>query len=415
MSKLWRRVKHRFDPDQVTTISPREEPAEAGDLSPETIEAIWSSVQSYYRLGLQPGMSLSLRRRGKVVLERSIGHSRGNGPADPDDAPLVPTTPDSLFNLFSGSKSITGMLALKACEMGCVDLDEPVVTYLPELKGKDRDTITLRQVLSHRAGLHLAHPQTTNLDVLHDSEMMLEALQEAVPTGTPGASLAYQAVNGGFLIQALLERQTGQPFRQLLRQWITEPMNLNFTYGVASNQTQAVAREYAMGPPSLPPFNRQLIKALDADLDGIVAMANDARFLTGIVPSGNVIGTANEFSAFFECLLRRGQHGRRRIFQESTVRAAVMEQNVAEIDKIILLPIRYGLGFMLGSPLMGLYGAKTPKAFGHLGFTNILCWADPERDISVALLNNGKPFLTPELLVWLNIPRTISARIPRDS
>ena len=64
---------------------------------------------------------------------------------------------------------------------------------------------------------------------------------------------------------------------------------------------------------------------------------------------------------------------------------------------------------------MGLYGAKTPKAFGHLGFTNILCWADPERDISVALLNNGKPFLTPELLVWLNIPRTISARIPRDS
>lgn len=415
MRGLWRRVKKRFDPDQVTAVSDAEEPAEAGDLTPEIVEGIWASVRNYYRLGLQPGMSLSIRRRGRVILERSIGHSRGNGPGDPDDMPLVRARPDTLFNLFSGSKAITGMLAMKAVEKGLVDLDEPVVTYLPDLAGNRRDDITLRQVLSHRAGLHMAHPQTTNLDVLHDPALLLQALKEAEPMGTPGTGLAYQAVNGGFLIQALLERQTGKPLRQVLRDWITDPMKLNFSYGVRADQLDEVAREAATGPPSLPPFNRQLIKALDEDMDGIVELTNDPRFLTGVVPSGNIVGTAHEFSAFFECLLRGGKFSRRRIFKASTVRAAVMEQNVAEIDKIILLPIRYGLGFMLGSPLMGLYGAKTPKAFGHLGFTNILCWADPERDLSVALLNNGKPFLTPELLVWMNIPRTISARVPRDS
>lgn len=414
MSSLWRRVKTRFDPDQVTTVSAAEEPAEAGGLTPEIVEAIWSSVRRYYQLGLQPAMSLSIRRHGRIVLERSIGHTHGNGPSDPDEAPLIQARPDSRFNLFSGSKAITGMMAMKAVEIGLIDLDEPIVTYLPELSGNNRDAITLRQVLSHRAGLHLAHPQTTNLDILHDPERLLEALQEAEPIGTPGASLAYQAVNGGFLIQALLERKTNKSMRELLREWITAPMKLTFNYGVSPEQLDSVAREYATGPPSLPPFNRQLIKALDDDMDGIVQLTNDPRFLTGVVPSGNIVGTAHEFSAFFECLLRGGKYGRRRIFKESTVRAAITEQNVAEIDKIILLPIRYGLGFMLGSPLMGLYGAKTPKAFGHLGFTNILCWTDPERDISVALLNNGKPFLTPELLVWLNIPRTISARIPRE-
>jgi CubicO group peptidase (beta-lactamase class C family) len=85
-----------------------------------------------------------------------------------------------------------------------------------------------------------------------------------------------------------------------------------------------------------------------------------------------------------------------------------------EWDRIIKLPIRYGLGFMLGGRKVSFYGDNTPQAFGHLGFTNVLAWADPERAISVALMNNGKPFVTPELLAWLRIPRVISRCIPRD-
>ena len=75
--------------------------------------------------------------------------------------------------------------------------------------------------------------------------------------------------------------------------------------------------------------------------------------------------------------------------------------------------MKYGLGFMLGDELVSFYGPGTPAAFGHLGFTNVLAWADPERDISVALMNNGKPFITPELVAWMRIMWTIGARIPR--
>ena len=59
-------------------------------------------------------------------------------------------------------------------------------------------------------------------------------------------------------------------------------------------------------------------------------------------------------------------------------------------------------------------GRRTPRAFGHLGFTNVLAWADPERDISVALMNTGKPLLTPELVLWMRIMWAISDGIPRD-
>ncbi len=59
---------------------------------------------------------------------------------------------------------------------------------------------------------------------------------------------------------------------------------------------------------------------------------------------------------------------------------------------------------MLGGRRVGLFGLKTPRAFGHLGFTNIFAWADPDRDLAVALLTSGKPvlsFASGRLIEWL--------------
>jgi len=75
--------------------------------------------------------------------------------------------------------------------------------------------------------------------------------------------------------------------------------------------------------------------------------------------------------------------------------------------------MRYGLGFMLGGERLSFYGPGTPAAFGHLGFTNVLAYADPERELSVAFMNTGKPFITPLLLVWRLAIRAIAQRIPR--
>ena len=55
---------------------------------------------------------------------------------------------------------------------------------------------------------------------------------------------------------------------------------------------------------------------------------------------------------------------------------------------------------MLGAKRLSLYGPDTQGAFGHLGFTNILGWADRERATSVAIVTNGKPVLYPEIAKW---------------
>ena len=60
--------------------------------------------------------------------------------------------------------------------------------------------------------------------------------------------------------------------------------------------------------------------------------------------------------------------------------------------------MRYSEGFMLGANPVGLYGPMTGQAFGHLGFMNILGWADPSRELSAGLLVTGKAILGGHLL-----------------
>ena len=88
-------------------------------MTRDNIEAIWNSVESFYRTGLQPGMTMVVRRQGEIVLKRSIGHARGNPPPNhPDqDVEQVLMTPDTPICLFSASKAITAMLVHKLNSM----------------------------------------------------------------------------------------------------------------------------------------------------------------------------------------------------------------------------------------------------------------------------------------------------------
>jgi CubicO group peptidase (beta-lactamase class C family) len=92
----------------------------------------------------------------------------------------------------------------------------------------------------------------------------------------------------------------------------------------------------------------------------------------------------------------------------------VAEQTFFELDLTMGAPIRYSMGFILGARIASPYGIGTPRAFGHLGFTNVFVDADPTRDIAVALMTSGKPVLTPGLARTLMIMQIIAAKLPRD-
>ncbi len=409
-----RRIRLPRDLCAVTARSGEAADVQELGMTATGIERIWSLVERLYASGFYPAIALCVRRQGQVVLDRAIGHARGNGPSDHEGAPRIPATPETPFVIFSASKVMTTVVVHLLEERGLLHVGDRVCEYIPEYAVHGKEVITIEQLLSHRAGVPNLPADAFDLDRFSDRDFMLQMLCAAKPRSRPGKLLSYHAVSGGFIIAEIVRRVTGRGIRAVLGQEILGPLHFRWgNYGVSPRDVGRVALSYPTGPPALPPLSTVLERALGLPPDEITVRSNDPRFLTGVVPSGNVVTTANEFSRFLQLLLAGGELDGVRILQPRTIRRALSERAFREIDFSLVAPLRHASGFMLGARALSLFGPDTDEAFGHLGFTNVLGWADPERALSVGLLTSGKPLLHPALgQLWL-LTRAIGQEAPK--
>ena len=177
---------------------------------------------------------------------------------------------------------------------------------------------------------------------------------------------------------------------------------------MAEADLDAVGTDYVTGPALLPPASPLLTRALGVPLDQIVEWSGDRRFRTAIVPAANVMTTANELSRFFEIMRRGGELDGVRVLEPETIQTALTEQSHLELDLSLGFPTRFGYGLMLGAQLLSLFGRDTQRAFGHLGFTNTLGWADPQRGTAVGIVTSGKPTVYPEVWRFLGLSQRIT-------
>jgi CubicO group peptidase (beta-lactamase class C family) len=409
-----RRIRVPIDLDAVSARSAETTDVQVLGMTAAGIERIWSLVERLYRSGFYPAIALCVRREGQVVLDRAIGHARGNGPSDRQDSVRTPAKPQTPFVIFSASKVMTTVVAHLLEERGLLHVGDRVCEYIPEYAPNGKEVITIEQLLAHRAGVPNLPADAFDLDRFSDREFMLEMLCAAKPSSRPGKLLSYHAVSGGFIIAEIVRRVTGRSIRTVLQKEILDPLGFRWgNYGVSRRDVKLVALSYPTGPPALPPLSTVLQRALGLPPDQITLRSNDPRFLTGVVPSGNVVTTANEFSRFFELLRAGGELDGVRVLQPRTIRRATSERAFREIDFSLVAPLRHASGFMLGARALSLFGPDTDEAFGHLGFTNVLGWADPERALSVGLMTSGKPMLHPALGdLWL-LTRAIGQEAPK--
>lgn len=397
----------------VTTTAAEHDPHEVG-MTAQDVAAIGGALTRVYESGLYPAVALCVRRRGRVIIDRAIGHTTGNAPHDPPDATKVRATPATLFSLFSASKMVTAMMVHLCDQRGLLHLDDPVAHYLPAFAKHGKQHITLRHVLTHRAGIPRIPSQFADVGLLDRPDEIVALLCDQKPTWAPGRRLAYHAVSGGYVLGAVIERASGLSLRELIATHVLRPLGFDaFNYGVPAARLPEVARNAFTGPPVVPPISFVIKRALSVGFIEAIRISNDPRFLTGVVPAGNVIATANEACRFMQLLLAGGELDGVRVFDQRTIRRAVAEQTYLELDLTLGAPIRYSMGFMLGSKI-SVYGLHTEDVFGHLGFTNVFVYADPSRDLAVALMTSGKPALSPGLVRIAQLVQAIAGRTPRD-
>jgi CubicO group peptidase (beta-lactamase class C family) len=379
-------------------------------------DALWALVEDVYRSGMHPGIQVCVRHDNEVVLDRVIGHASGIVPGQRFDRNrAVPLTLDTPVNLFSAAKAVTGMAMHKLEEQGALQLDDLVAEHIPGFEQHGKQSITIRHVLTHRAGVSALPAEAFDLDVLSDPEAIERIVCGLRPTTHPGAIPEYHAVSGGLIMETVTRRAAGRSLRDVLATEIKRPLGLEwFDYGVAPEDVDRVAQNVATGLPPGPVMNLFMKRVLGKPWGELLRLSNDPRFLGAVVPSGNVITTARDTAIFYQCIMDGGVAAGTRVFDDDTVRRALEAPHDAlVIDRMLGLPLRYASGFMLGSDTMSPFGWNRPRAFGHVGMSNLFTWADPERNLVVAILTTGKPVLGPHLVPLVKLLTGINEIYPK--
>ena len=108
-----------------------------------------------------------------------------------------------------------------------------------------------------------------------------------------------------------------------------------------------------------------------------------------------------------------GKFGGRRTCSAETIARATQEFGNRSLDRTLMMPMRYSAGLMLGDEPFGIWGPNSRHAFGHAGLINKMVWADPQREMSVAILNSGIPVIAHHLPPLINTLRSIGHRVPQ--
>ncbi|KQH80170.1 hydrolase [Mycobacterium gordonae] len=405
------RIRVPADLDAVTAISEEDR----SEIDSAAVERIWQAARHWYQAGMHPAIQLCIRRNGKVVLNRAIGHGWGNAPTDEPGAEKIPVTTDTPFCVYSAAKGITATVVHMLVEQGVFALDDRVCQYIPSYTSHGKDKTTIRHVLTHSAGVPFPTGPKPDLRRADDHEYAQEQLGKLRPLYPPGRMHMYHALTWGPLMREIVYAAAGKDIRDILAAEILDPLHFRWTnFGVAPQDIPLVAPSHPTGKPLPPAIAAIFRKAIGGTVHEIIPYTNTPAFLSTVVPSSNTISTAHELSRFAEIWRRGGELDGVRIMSPERMYGAVQESRRLRPDVAVgLMPARWGTGYMLGTERFGPFGRNAPQAFGNLGLANIAIWADPARGMSAGLISSGKPGKDPELKRYKALMDTIAASIPR--
>jgi len=169
-----------------------------------------------------PGVSVGIYHKGKE-------YTAGFGVTSIENP--LPVTADTLFQTGSISKTFTGTIFMRLIEVGKIELDAPVRTYLPKFKMADKDVVeqaTLRHLLTHTGGWigDYFNDYGNENDALNKMARAITKLEQVTPLGE-----VWSYNNAGFNIAGrMVEVITKKPFEQAAQEMLLDPLDLNMTY-----------------------------------------------------------------------------------------------------------------------------------------------------------------------------------------
>lgn len=339
-----------------------------------------SLVQRGIDAHAMPGCQIVVMHKGRKIIDKSYGHLT----YDPS-SPAV--TSGTVYDLASLTKVCATTLAVMSLyENGHLGLDDSLSKYLPYLLGTDKEAITVRQALSHCAGLKAYDAlwqQTTD----RDSILLLIAQSQLRPDN------GYCYSDFGFMLLAdVVERISGKTLDKYVADEFYIPMGLGLTF--------KPQRSLQIAPTE--------IDSLRGEICGTVHDPN-AFAMDGVSGHAGLFGTAGDVARLMQLLLDGGECNAGIFLDRETI-ATFTSRHYAKQGN------RRALGFdkQLFNPSKS--GQACPEAsqasYGHTGFTGAMLWVDPDYDLVYVFLSNRTyPSSAENKLAMMNIRTDIQSVI----
>lgn len=313
--------------------------AQAEAVSKPLLERIDAFVESERAASRIPGIALAVVDNGRIVHVRGFG-TRGDG--------SQPVTGDTPFPVGSLGKSFTALLARQLADAGQLDLDAPVARVLPAFTLADAaaaQRVTVRHLLNQTSGLSRTDGMRPLLsgDDAQGAAALLRSMASLRLRAAPGERYEYSNLNFALLGQ-VVEGVTHQPWEQVLRQRLFEPLQMTRSHtgmreAAADGMTEL--HRYWFGLP----------------------VAQRIEFPRALAPAGGTAASAQDMARYLLMMLNAGQGPRGRVLSEAAARSMLTVASPPGRSTLLgtRFDFRYGEGWFVGP-----FGAADDARW-HLG------------------------------------------------
>jgi CubicO group peptidase (beta-lactamase class C family) len=334
------------------------------------------------------GGALVVRTGGWVLADLRMGWE--------DQAATRPWRSETQALGFSATKGLASMVVHRLADRGLIDYDVPVASYWPEFAAAGKDRITVRQLLSHRAGLYDVQAVAHDSDELLDHVGMERRLAAATPQGPPGRP-AYHAITYGWLASGLARAVTGKGMRELVRTELAEPLGTSGleigTGGGPTKPAEMVGRSLrlytALGIAATPllgwlPVTKAGFRALHAPGFEEICRGPDPAIWRTEMPAVNGALSADGLARLYVPLANDGFGPDGTRFLSSDLVSRIGKVQTRGLDRVLGVRMRWRLGFHHAFA----FGRPGPHALGHYGFGGSGGWGDPDTGISFGFVSS---------------------------
>lgn len=357
-------------------------------------EPVAEAFRRNFEAGREHGAACAVSVGGELVVDLWGG----------ERAPGQPWQQDTMVNVFSTTKGVSSIAVAHAHSRGLLDFDAAAASYWPEFAAEGKAGVTVRQLLSHQAGL-CAIDAPLDLAILADPDRLADALGRQRPAWVPGDRHGYHGISLGWYESELIRRVDPQ-HRTIGRYFADEiaaPLGLDFHIGLPDDiPDERLARLHAPQYAARMPLHIRKLPAgfvrgfltpgsltartfSNPKVLGQPARYNDREMLRIELPASNGVGTARSIAiAYGDLAVGSPRLGIGQATLDG-LREPAQDPRLGRMDQVLKQESRFSLGYC--KPWPG-FEFGSPAAFGTPGAGGSFGFADPQLGMGFAYVMN---------------------------